>query len=441
LKHKRRKYLSTAVGLLGSFLLPACSRNASTIANARTNAQIPRVSKEEVELLRNLDTRRTNLKDKPLVVRGRLFDSEIRLSSFELENTQFIDCDFVRSTMLGGNLKNVVFQNCLFVANLWDEGRWDNVSFTKCAWRGRFNMGPSLGDKDLIFDDCDFVGATAKETGYGGPADYFGIIGGTNGNVFYRNSRFERTYINGGLSLSIVDCKMMESVLVAKDEAHLLVERVSAEGVIKVGLGRGKFNSVTVRNSTFGRSFIFEGTHMGIAIFEDVVADLNLSIVKASSIDLKRVKFNSPAEPNPQFQYGSAMESANVGKVSIVDCDFGGRKASLHLMGEKDEDEEKRDKNVSKTHVNYYSTDFDSLTIKNTKIDGGEFAYMNIGVLLLENLEITNSDFSNSKIVKLVLRNVSLSGQVEYAHTLVGSLSKEGVTDTSTGTPPVLPRG
>jgi uncharacterized protein YjbI with pentapeptide repeats len=437
----RRKYLSGAVGLVGGFLLPACNKDTSNKANIRKSAMIPLVSKEEIELLQNLDVRRTTLKDQPLIIRGRLFNKEFRLTSFELENTQFINCDFVESTMLGGKLRSVTFQNCLFIANLWDEGRWDDVSFTKCAWRGRFNMGPSLGDKNLTFDDCEFVGATAEEMGYGGPADYFGIVGGTNGDVSYRKCRFERTYINGGSSLSILDCKMNESVLVAKDEASLHVERVAADGVIKVGLGRGNFKSVKFKKSSFGSALIFQGAQMGVGIFEDIVVDLNLTGIKASSIELNRVTFCSPAEPNPQFQYGLMMESAKVGIVSIADCNFQGPKSGLHLLGAKDKIGIEKSKNPSGKYINYYSTDFDSLSIKNTKIDGGRFSYMNIGILSFESLPLMNSDFSNSKIRKFSLRNIVMSGKIEFASTVIGSISKEGVTDTSTGTPPVLIQG
>jgi uncharacterized protein YjbI with pentapeptide repeats len=399
---------------------------------------IPVPTKEEIESLGNIDTRRTKLKGQPLIIQGKLFNKEIRLSAFELEDTQFIDCDFVESTMLGGVLRNVSFKNCLFVANLWTKGRWDDVSFTKCAWRGRFNMGPSLGERDLTFDDCEFVGATADEMGYGGPADYFGIIGGTDGNVSYRKCRFERTYINGGSVLSILDCKMKECVLVAKGEARLLVEQVAAEGGTKVGLGRGNFKSVTFKKSSFGSALIFEGAQMGVAIFEDVVADLNFTAVKASSIELNRVTFNSPAEPNPQFQYGLTMESAKVGTVSIVDCNFQGPKSGLHLLGEEDRFPVEKGKETSKKHTNRYSTDFDTLIIKNTKIDGGRFLYMHVDALLFENLAMTNSDFSNSTIGKFSLRNVIMSGKLEFASTFIGSMTKEGVTDTSTGTPPVV---
>lgn len=399
---------------------------------------IPVPTKEEIEFLGNIKIRRQVLKGAPLIITGRLFGKDLRLDSFELENTHFVDCDFVACTMLGGVLKGVHFTNCLFVANLWDEGQWDDVVFTGCAWRGRFNMGPSLGAKSVKFDDCEFIGSTSEEMGYGGPADYFGIIGGTNGDVLYQKCKFEHTYINGGATLKIISCTLNESVLVAKDNSLLLIEDVTADGLIRVGLGRGDFSSVTVRKSKFARALIFEGAKIGVGIFEDLVADLNLNIVKARSIDLRRVTFLSPVKENPQYQYGLNMESAKIGTLNITDCTFQGNSAALYLLGEEQKMRPVKIGAVDVNKINNYSTDVENMSIKNTPVNRGRFEYMNIGNLLMEDLRVVDADFSNSKIGKFTLRNVSMTGKVEFANTTIVHKVEERVTDTSTGTRPTI---
>ncbi len=398
---------------------------------------VPKPTKEEMDLLGNIAARRAALKDQPLTITGRLFDHEMRLESFELENTHFSNCDFVGCTMLGGVLRNVSFTNCLFVANLWDEGQWDDVSFSGCAWRGRFNMGPALGSETLTFDDCEFIGSTAEEMGYGGPADYFGIIGGTAGDVLYNKCKFERTYINGGASLKIKASTIHESNLLAKKGSTLLVEDVAADGRIIVGSMAGDFSSVTIRKSKFARALILESAKIGVGLFEDVVADLNLCSVKAHSIDLRRVTFFSPAEPNPQYQYGLNLESAKIESMNIIDCTFQGKASALYLKGRKINMQLAKIDPKTKKLLDLESTDVGSLTIQNTPVIQGRFEYMNIGTLLMEKLKIVDADFSNSRIGKFELRDVAMSGKIEFENSIVSNKVVERVMDTSTGTHPV----
>jgi uncharacterized protein YjbI with pentapeptide repeats len=438
MKPQRRKYILVGAALLSGVYLAACDKNKPELASKRRSAMIPKPTKDEMDFLRNVVVRRTRLKDGPLEITGKLFDNEVRLDGFEWENTHFVNCDFVGCTMLGGALRNVRFTNCLFVANLWDKGQWDDVSFSSCAWQGRFNMGPSLGARTLIFEDCQFVGSTAEEMGYGGPADYFGIIGGTKGDVFYNKCTFERTYINGGASLRIKSCRLHESTLLAGTGSTLLVEDVTATGLIEIGSNAGDYSSVTIRRSKFARNLSLEGAKIGVGLFEDVAADLNLSIVKARSINLLRVTFLAPEDPNPQYQYGLNSESAKIGSMSITDCAFQGKGAALYLRGKKIDLQLAKIDHKTQKPIDLESTDVETLVIHNTQVSHGHFEYMNLGSLMFESLKIVDADFSNSKIQKFVLRDVSMSGKLEFANTVIFHRVDERVIDTSIGTRPII---
>jgi exonuclease III len=64
--------------------------------------------------------------------------------------------------------------------------------------------------------------------------------------------------------------------------------------------------------------------------------------------------------------------------------------------------------------------------------------YMNVAILALQDLKVRDTDFSNGKYGKMLLRNVSLSGKVEFSGTTIVEKSLERVTDTSTGTAPTI---
>ena len=293
-----------------------------------------RPTEAEMSLIADIKLRRNTLSGQPLVIEGRLFSDDVRLEKFELENTQFINCNFVGCTMLQGTLRNVSFANCLFVANLWENGPWDEVSFSGCAWRGHFKMGSAAVKGNVRFDDCEFIGSTPEEMGYGGKADTFGAVGATDGDVSYSKCRFRHTYINGGTSLHVKSSILNECNLVAAAGARLLVEDVMGSGFIAIEAAKDIFSSINVRDSKFSGPLSLEDIRIGTGTFERLVADLNLSIVKADKIDVHNVTFISPDKADPQFRYGFDTQSARIGSLNIIDCDFRGPAATLCLGGE-----------------------------------------------------------------------------------------------------------
>jgi len=398
---------------------------------------ITKPTREEMSFIADINLRRDVLKGQPLVIEGRIFSEEIRLNQFELENTKFLNCDFVGCTMLQGMLRNVSFENCAFVANIWDKGRWDDVSFLGCAWRGRFNMGPSEGKGKLRFDDCEFIGLTSKEMGYGGPADTFGAIGGTKGDVFYNNCRFAHTYINGGASLHIKSSILDDSRIFAGTGARLLMEDITGSGFVVVEGGQDIFfSSVIVRDSKFSGPLILKDVGIGTGTFERIVADLNLKIVRADTINIHDVTFFSPDSPNPQFRYGLHTQSARIGSLNIVDCNFRGPSSTLNLWGEAEYRLDQKDADGNDVFTTEMATAIEKLTIHHTNLIDARLQYMRVGNFRLEELAIKNADFSHSKINVLALRQVTMDGKVEFSDTVITRKQYVAVTDRSTGTPP-----
>jgi uncharacterized protein YjbI with pentapeptide repeats len=397
--------------MLGGIFFPGCSQPATTRKRTSPMGALP--TSEEMNLLSNIDLRRKEQAGMTIKISNRAFGNNIRFDHFEWEDIHFINCDFIGCLMFDGTLRNVRFTNCLFFANRWDGGRWEDVSFKECAWRGNFDMGVRNGDKTLTFEDCEFIASTAKELGYGGRSEYFGGIGGTNGSVLYQRCNFERTYINGGSSTELRDCNMLNVVVSAKVGSSILLEDIRASELVDF---RNKaFSTVAIKKSSFTDRLTFNNTKIDTAVFEDFKANLDLTLVKARSIELRRVTFVGPAEPKPQFKYGLTCESAKIFSLTIDDCSFQGRGAALFLSGEQNWKKANGETRTKAEDV--YSTSIENLSIRRTPINSGGFEYMDIGNLLLENLVLGNADFSNTTIRKFVTRNVTLSGKLKLENT------------------------
>jgi hypothetical protein len=331
----RRKCLVVGLSCFTGVFFAACRNKVDYPSRIRRNEMMTQPLPEEILVLTDINQRRKKFPGAPLKVRGRVFDDRVQLDHFMWETTEFENCDFLGCTMLRGALGKVRFSNCLFVANRWDGGQWNDVTFVSCAWRGRFNMGVGGGTNVLRFEGCEFSGATPEEIGYGGRAEQYGIIGGTNGDVIYENCQFERMYINGGASLTLQQCTMRDVVIYAQDDARIFVANVVGKGLVNFGTGVGKFSSVSVKKSSFADSLVFESARIGSALFEDVTANLDLDIVTAESVVLRRMIFSSSTKPEAQFKYGLTSESAKIQSLRIEDCAFQGDGAALYLMGEK----------------------------------------------------------------------------------------------------------
>ncbi len=392
---------------------------------------------EEMAFLNNFDLRQTTFKDNPLVIRNRLFDHSVRFDPFQWENTQFIDCDFNECLLFHGILKNVRFENCAFATVRFEEGEWDSVSFIGCAARGNFNMGPRIG-KNTLFDDCEFIGTTPAQLGYGGVADSYGGIGGTNGAVLYRKCHLERVYVNGGSSLVIQDSKMIDAFGKAKKNATLLLQNVEGQGLVAFNGQTSIFSTVTVKNSNF-KVLSFEDATIGNASFENIRANLGLSIVKAENVMIKNVTLLSEEKPDKYLRYGLNTNSAKIKKLAIENCLFEGKQVALNLLGDRDMDKDDAPNGIlPKDHVNVYSTTIGTLTIRNTPIIRGRMEYMEVGTLLLENLAVQGANFSHGEFGQFILRNVLLSGEVDFTGTKIRERIYDRVENTSTGNQPTI---
>jgi len=224
-------------------------------------------------------------------ISNRSFDGDVQFNEFVWSDIEFENCDFVNCSMMSGVVRNVRFVNCLFFANAWQDKIWENVYFRDCAWHGPFKMGAATGNGLTQFEECEFIGATAEELGYGGKTEYFGSIGGTDGKVMYRKCKFERTFIYGGQVTECLSSRMSDVVIYGQDNSEILFDNILASNL--VNLGNNHFSVVNVKSSTFSDRLTFEDTTIGSAVFENVIANLDLTIGQSSicsprSCDIQR---------------------------------------------------------------------------------------------------------------------------------------------------------
>jgi len=417
MKIVRRKLLLSASSIIicGVFCF-ACKPVAKTKRRKRGEFMLTNPTATELEILSSVNVHRLNhAGDIAFKISNRIFNSDVQLNEFIWNNIEFENCDFINCSMTKGVIRNARFVNCLFFANLWQDRNWEDVSFRDCAWHGPFKMGASKGSELIHFEKCEFIGATAEELGYGGKSEYFGSIGGTSGKAVYSRCKFERISIHGGLSTELLDSEIVDIIFYSEESSQVLFKNVMATGVI--GLGNNKFSSVKFNQSVFSDRLTFEGATIGSAVFEEVKANLDLTMVMAESITLSHVTFKAPDKPKPQLQYGLNCESSKIGNLTIENCNFASSEAELHLSGEETAEELMAEPMIMPKNV--YSTDVENLVIRSTPIINGHFRYMRITKLVMEDLRITSADFSRSIIGLFISNNVASAEGLDLGHARV----------------------
>ena len=373
------------------------------------------LSPDEIAILSNKEILRKGSDEARIKISNRVLDIDVRFDNFVWSKVDFENCDFVNCSMYNGVLQDVQFSNCMFFSNTWRHGTWEDVSFKECAWRGPFNMGAPRGAGTLSFVDCEFVGATEQELGYGGKTETFGSIGGTNGNVNYQKCSFKRVYINGGSATIFDSCEMLDVVIFGKNGSSIFFNKLTAVGLVDVS--NGKFSNVKVADSEFKGRLTFNDTHIEKALFENVNVNLDLTLVKANSVEVKGVTFVGAESAKSTLQYGLTCELAKLEQLAVIDCRFQGYGARFHLSGEEPPHQIPGVNDPKLASV--YSTTVGRLLIRNTPIDDGCFEYMTVGQFELENLVLGDANFSNSSIQNFVTRNVRQSGRLKLENTKI----------------------
>ena len=394
-----------------------------------------RPTEDELAMLKDVAARRKRFGDQPFKLKERLFDKNFILENYALENTEFEACDFMGSEMTGGRLKNVRFIDCLFVANRLDEGEWEDVSFTKCAGRGPVLIGAPKG-KNLAFSDCEFVGATSEEVKYGGITEQYGGIGGTDGTVQFSECRLTRMFINGGSKLAMKTCTVEDVFIQTDKQGGIDMEAVVGKGKVDFGNGNGVFGDVRIHNSSFAGLVSLDAAEMKTASISDTVGRFRMASASAESVAMKRVTFTTGGAPKADTAYGLHTTSANIGRMLVEQCQFEGERAALHFSGERPRAAFKPSKPGGRSDP--FTSMFGELTIKGTPVRNADLKYTKIGTLTIESTTMSDTDLSNSAFKHLVLRDVTLKGNVDYTATTVGKKTAERVNDTSRGTPPKM---
>lgn len=407
---------STIVLALGFCLaISGCGDRKQRSSIRKKEIMLSPLTLEESKFLSQIEQRRTNLGGRRLKISNRVVDNNERYENFTWENTDFENCDFIGCSMFAGFLKDVHFSNCLFYEVRWDGGRWEEVTFRDCAWSGAFDMGVEEGRTTLSFESCEFIGSTKEELGYGSKADYFGGIGGTDGEVIYHRCKFERTYINGGRKTLIRDCGFKNVVISGQPDSAITLDKVAAAEL--VNFGSGNFSNVTIKNSVFSSRLTFNDATIEKALFENLHVNLDLTSVKAKSIQIRNVEFTGATIPKSGIQYGLTSESAKISSLTIDSCSFGGHGSALYLSGE--DISRRGGEEFPEQSSGQYSTDIGDLTIRNTPITNGEFRNMRIRNLLLENLGVNGADFTGTKIEQFSTDNVNVVKNIKLTNAVI----------------------
>lgn len=430
----RRTFIASgAIALLG-----ACDDGISKrFPITKTDMLKQLLSDEEFALLQNAEARRKEVGDGPLVISERLIgggDDHHRLDDVSLENIQFDNCVFVGHKMINADLKNIRFNRCAFSALRWERGRWSDLHFTECAFLERdVSILPGNGSSGVsTMERCLFRGSKPPEEKYANETRLYGTFG-MGGKSRYVDCEFDRFDIFMDMDIELVSCKL------SRADIHLRFEDGARDLLIDnctvthdCDMVRMILRSMTLKNSTF--------------------AKVDASFVKARSVLLDKVKgcfefvscsvdtmqatecvfIASTVEDKSDEVIGLGVGWSDIKTLTLDRCKFEGKFSKILGAGaeparDKDGKEVAYVDPKTKQVVNPY-TEIGSLTLRQTPLVNGYFIYSHIQQLTIEDASFADTKIPHSKIGKLTLKNVKLSGQLDFTNTRVKEVVTENVT-------------
>jgi len=211
---------------------------------------------------------------------------------------------------------------------------------------------------------------------------------------------------------------------------RLLIENCEAGS--KFEMRRANIGEVDFRNSRFLRVDARKIKATRVTL-QGVSGDFDFFTPDIEVFSATACTFNHPADAEDRPSgLGLCVTWINAQSVTLDRCKFEGRYARLFASGAKpDRDSEGQvvfnvDKKTGEK-INPFSQ-IKTLAIRNTPIVHGAFAYAHIGDFQVDGEKIADTTFAESRIGELALRNVQLSGSLDFSDTQVTETIVENVT-------------
>jgi uncharacterized protein YjbI with pentapeptide repeats len=426
----RRRFLGASM-LLAAF--SGCTDRNTDSRSLKEKMRPIEMTSEEFKLLEDVKERARTVGEGPLTITGKLLGPPHRLDNLSLTDVHFVDCDFLGHYMFKVNLTNVTFTRCAIAGVRWEDGQWNDVSFIECVGKGRENnIIAGAGTGKMVYDRCQFTGDAPPDPSYNDFTEIRGGIGGA-GKTRFTNCEFTRMKVRLVGEGEFKSCKLL-SVVVEPARDRIPIERLLIEDsscTYTLDLSNRPINSVTIKNGSF-HQIDLSVVKANSVFLENISGNVDISGLDAGKFHATNCTFRAATNELDKVEFGGLPASlSRIDDMVLVNCKFEGARAILQAEGDPPQ-YDKGGKLVPRFNVNKqlipYFNEWGTVALKNTPLNGANLTYSHIKELTIDGAEFSDSRLPHNKIGKLVLKNVKLSGSLDFTDTQVKEVITENVT-------------
>lgn len=337
--------------------------------------------------------RASDIGDSVLVVDSAEF-SGVDFSDLIWRNIRFVNCDFIGAYEIKlERLERALFEDCRF-SGIHSFGDMVDVRFSRCLARGRTFLQGQSESKNLVFENCSFVGKSSEPNEWGSIGSY--------AQATFMACEAKWFNLRGHSKLDLVECTIVDVNAVPWHEhggSHVLIDKCKLRGTFDLSGEGSLLLSLTVRDTVLERLDLRNATVTGAVIMERIKGGyINAYVKQAESLHIR----NSQVLGNRKEIF-----EAYAGGIQSIEIDtvvFGGDLSSdpVTIAGGFSLKSADRISNVSR-----------SIDIRNSTIPTLDASYLHTKRLSLKDNEIVRADISNSRIAELEISGTSITGKLD----------------------------
>ncbi|CDG84352.1 hypothetical protein GJA_3737 [Janthinobacterium agaricidamnosum NBRC 102515 = DSM 9628] len=377
--------------------------------------------KEEYSMLQNVKLRREKIGSEALIIKNANFKNG--MSGIVCENTKFIGCYFYPDVSIEIiSMNDVTFDGCQFMSCNFGGGVWNNVTFNKSDGRAKFFLLGGMGSKNVVFNECDFMGVPENEKII--HENYFGMVG-THGHAAFFNCNLKYVGLEGDDGLSIKSSRL-EKVYsnIQSGKCDLLLDDVVSKDYFD--LTSSKFNKVEMRKTTF-EDLRMVNVETNALMMGECTAKMIGHGLKSVDATIRDCTFHDEGDPGNPVERRYSGFSTYYGKIDHLSIDnvrFGGSNGSLFIGGSINIYHDPKSLKPSKP---IFYAEYGKISIKKTSLKRASLAYVHAEEVNISECDISDANFDHSKFDILTLRQVALAGKIDFTNTIVKRVTQENV--------------
>jgi uncharacterized protein YjbI with pentapeptide repeats len=378
---------------------------------------------DEYAMLKNSALRKKKLKSSPLNIKHANFNE--RFENLVCDNTNFSNCNFESTSLIYvKSLRNVTFTNCSFNDSQISSGLWETVRFKKCTANGKFLISADKGSKDILFEDCEFVGLHNSPDG--NDEINFGEISSL-GDISVNRCKLAYINIRGELSTTVKDSQLRKiSAVTMRENGELYFENVIVSEYIK--FTSSIFSKFVLKNSSSELMILdsLESRYVLIEGFKGHIVGAHMTLTEMTVNNSEFVASGQTREPFDNQIAAFSLNGSKIEKLVLDELRFNGTNGTAYLGGSRNPFFDNTDRNSKR----FDASVFKNIVITRTILENSFLGNIKSQSLQIRNSEIKNSYFGNSSFGEVDFIDVKLSGNIQFDDTVVGKFHKDKVTVT-----------